>query len=224
MLGILYPVHTEHRGMDILRPHSEGNSGTQQRPTVWWRGRIALCSQKSWSLSPLKWRKYILKKRYCKMFCFSSMYISKQETVLTSHHINHALQNGHPQSAASLMQRWHGGPVLVEGVEALHAAQRPAVAPAAALQAGVTSCRHEDFHEVSKLHSSSFHQNLHLERRGKVMNVTENLWHKGIFWLSVWASSWPAGVDCTAYFLWETLRLQCTPSAESAVPPAGWSR
>ena len=61
----------------------------------------------------------------------------KHDSSLTSHHVNHALQHGHPQPAAGLVQGRHGGPVLVEGVEALHTTQRAAVTPAAALQPSV---------------------------------------------------------------------------------------
>ena len=49
----IYQVHTELRGRDRRQLHSAESSEMPQRPTAWSLGRIAQCSQKSLSLSPL---------------------------------------------------------------------------------------------------------------------------------------------------------------------------
>ncbi len=66
-------------------------------------------------------------------------YTQKKPHTLTPHYIYHAFQDGHPESAAGLMQGRHGGPVLTERIKAFNTAQSPTVTPSAALQTSVTA-------------------------------------------------------------------------------------
>lgn len=161
-----------------------------RRPTAWSLGHIVPCSQRSWNPSPLEQNKARQPEDGLQPFS------SDGQNCLTSHHVYHPFQHGHPQPTTSLVNGGHGGPVLVKGVEALHAAQCPAVTPTAALQPSVSSCR---------MDTGQVDVHLATVRSPNIIRLLlkHNLWHRGISWLSFWVSFWMAGADCTSYFPWE---------------------
>lgn len=149
--GGSYPVHTELHGRGTRLRHSGESSGMPRRPTAWSLGHIVPCSQRSWNPSPLEQNKARQPEDGLQPFS------SDGQNCLTSHHVYHPFQHRHPQPTTSLVNGGHGGPVLVKGVEALHAAQCPAVTPTAALQPSVSSCR-MDTGQVDVDLATSYHQ------------------------------------------------------------------